>query len=83
MSSPVERAEQAVTEARARIWWPPMSASEARIANGTLDDLIRAVEARCAARALGELLTDQTGQPDDEAYNRGVTDAARATLETP
>jgi hypothetical protein len=41
--SGVERAEQAVVEARKRIWWPPMPDDDARIANATLNDLISAV----------------------------------------
>jgi hypothetical protein len=70
MSSPMERAEQAVAEAREAAFRERTLAS--------LDLLIRAVRRHDTELARGELLTDNTGDETDAAYNRGVTDAANA-----
>lgn len=75
MSSPLDKAEAAVEEA-----WSDAFVFQSK---ESLDALVDAVEARCAERALAELLTDDTGDPTDEAYNRGVRDAARAIREQP
>lgn len=77
--SHINETQKAVAEARDRLvgYLTAAGLSTPR-AKANVTYLVRAVEARDVERALSELLTDDTGDETDAAYNRGVQDAARA-----
>lgn len=76
--TPLESAEQAVAEARRNVheYFVLLTPANAERARGTVTHLIAAVRRHDTELARSEALHDNTGTPEDEAYNQGVGDAA-------
>ena len=84
MTTPLERAEQAVTEARSRViaYLTSAGLSTPR-ATANADALIAAVRDHDEEIVRAEALRDDTGTDADNAYNQAIDDATNALKETP
>lgn len=78
--TPLESAEKAVAEARRDVheYFVLLAPANAEPARGTVARLEAAVHLHDTELARAEHLHDNTGTPEDEAYNQGVDDAANA-----